>query len=78
MRIPRKLKKKVKKIPKNTYYCYNWKDPFNPSLGCNYCPYHGWNKKDKYGTCTFLGIYEWDMCISDSVKQCRWGLPKEN
>lgn len=76
MRLPRKLKKKVKKIPLNTPYCYTWIDVKKGT--CNYCLHHGWNKKDKHRTCTLLGIFEWDMCISDSVKQCKWGHPNDN
>ena len=72
MRLPRKLKKKISKIPKNTPYCYTWVDINDISKGCNYCPYSGWNKKDKHSTCTFLGIFDWDLCISDSVKQCKY------
>lgn len=72
-RIPRKLKKKIKLIPKDDY-CYTW---VNISKGTiKPCPYLG-KHKEGWNICNFVGYYNWDVCLDDCCKICNYNLEYE-
>ncbi len=70
MRIPRKLKKKIKLIPKGRY-CYKWISLDTGEI--NPCKYLG-KHKEGWNVCSFTGYYDWDVCLDDCCKICKYNL----
>ncbi len=62
-RLPRKLKKKIKKIPFGNY-CYT-----DNNYNTQYCYFYNFSKKS-YNTCNFLKYYDYEPSLDDGCKLC--------
>ena len=55
-------------IPKG-HYCYEILQHCDNHLKTKPCKYFRYLGA-QHGGCTFLGVYEWDVCLADQCKVC--------